>query len=164
MESLIIQFRDNNTAHNDVHVWIEGYSRTADSYYFALDPRMLAGDESADKVRRVLIQLLQRWMEALPQATPLRPAYLPFDFSDEYTGCFQCRPDGEFVEIVPGWSHRDGWSFSPSDAGDYFFGITDFRSDAPAPVRVRTEEFLRRIRESIADAESQLSSTHETSH
>jgi hypothetical protein len=164
MESLIIQFRDNNTAHDDVHVWIEGYSRAADSYYFALDPGMLAGDESADKVRRVLIQLLQGWIEVLTRATPTQPAYLPFDFSDEYTGCFQCRPDGEFLEIVPGWSHREGWSFSPSDPSDYFLGITDFRSDAPTPVRLPREEFFRRIRESIADAESQLSRAHESSH
>jgi hypothetical protein len=159
MESLLIRFRDNDTAHNDLHVWIEGYSRVTDSYYFALDPSMLAGDESAAKVRRVLIQLLQQWIEALAQATPARAVYLPFDFSDEYTGCFQCRPDGDVIGILPGWSGREGWSFTPSDPGDYFFGVTDFRSDAHAPIRLPREEFLRRIRESIADAESQLPRT-----
>lgn len=163
MESLLIHFRDNDTAHDDLHVWIEGYSRPTDSYYFALDPSMLAGDESADKVRRVLVQLLKHWMVALAEATSTRPVYLPFDFSDQYTGCFQCRPDGEFIEIAPGWSGREGWSFAPSDPGDYFFGITDFKSDAPAPIRLPREEFLRRIRESIADAESQLPRTHESS-
>src|SRR5437667_2823768 len=117
MESLLIQFRDNDTAHDDLHVWIEGYSRTTDSYYLALDRGMLAGEESAEKVRRVLVQLLQRWLEALAQTTPARPVYLPFDFSDQYTGCFQCRPDGESIEIVPGWSSREGWSFWPSDPG-----------------------------------------------
>jgi hypothetical protein len=157
MESLLIQFRDNHTAHDDLHVWIEGYSRTTDSYYLALDRAMLADEESADKVRHVLIQLLQRWTEALAQATPTRPVYLPFDFSDEYTGCFQCRPDGEFIEIVPGWSTREGWSVWPSDPGDYFFGITDFKSDALALIRLPREELLRRIGKSIADTESQLS-------
>ena len=156
MESLLIQFRDNDTAHDDLHVWIEGYSRTTDSYYLALDRGMLAGEESAEKVRRVLVQLLQRWLEALAQSTPARPVYLPFDFSDQYTGCFQCRLDGESIEIVPGWSSREGWSVWPSDPGAYFFDITDFRSDAPAPIRLPTEEFLRRIRESIADTESQF--------
>ena len=101
MESLLIQFRDNDTAHDDLHVWIEGYSRTTDSYYLALDRGMLAGEESAEKVRRVLVQLLQRWLEALAQTTAARPVYLPFDFSDQYTGCFQCRLDGESIEIVP---------------------------------------------------------------
>jgi hypothetical protein len=164
MDSLLIQFRNNDTAHDDLHMWIEGYSRTTDSYYLALDGAMLAGDESPDKARRVLIRLLQRWVEALAQATSTRPAYLPFDFSDQYTGCLQCRPDGDFIEIVPGISNREGWGFWPSDPGDYFFGITDFRSDAPAPIRLAREEFLRRIRESIADAESQLSAAHESSH
>jgi len=156
MESLLIQFRDNDTAHDDLHVWIEGYSRTTDSYYLALDRAMLAGEESADKVRRVLVRLLERWLEALAQTTPARPIYLPFDFSDQYTGCFQCRPDGESIEIVPGCSSREGWSFWPSDPGAYFFDITDFRSDAPGPIRLPREEFLRRIRESIADTESQF--------
>jgi ribosomal protein S18 acetylase RimI-like enzyme len=159
--ALLIQFRDNQCGHDDVHVWIEGYYRTTDSYYFALDQAMLAGKESADKVRRVLIRLLDRWMEALAQATPAQMVYLPFDFSDEYTGCFQCRPDGAFVEVTPGWSNRMGWSFAPSDPGDYFFGITDFKSDAPAPIRLPKEEFTRRIRESIADTESQLLATRE---
>lgn len=159
MDSLLIQFRDNDTARDDLHVWIEGYSRTTDSYYLALDDGMIVGKESADKVRRVLVHLLQRWIEALTQATPTRPVYLPFDFSDQYTGCFQCRPDGEFIDIVPGWSSREGWSLLPSDPGDYFFNVTDFKSNAPAPIRLPREEVLRRIRESIADTESQISTT-----
>jgi len=163
MESLLIQFRDNDTGHDDLHVWIEGYSRATDSYYFALDHSMLACDESPDKVRRVLIQLLQYWIEALSKSTPTRPVYLPFDFSDECTGCFQCRPDGEFIEVLPGWSHREGWSFAPSNPGDYFFGVTDFKSDAPAPIRLPREEFTGRLRKSIADAESQLPRAHESS-
>jgi hypothetical protein len=164
MDSLLIQFRDNERRHDDLHMWIEGYLRTMDSYYLALDSALLAGDESADKVRRVLIRLLQRWVEALARATPTRTVYLPFDFSDEYTGCLQCRPYGDFIEIVPGTSNREGWKLWPSDPGDYFFGITDFHHDAQAPVRLPSAEFLRRIQESIADTESQLSTTQESSH
>ena len=156
MDSLLIKFRDNGTAHDDLHLWLEGYSRTADSYYLAIDPSMLPRQESADKVRRVLVRLLQRWMEVLPQATPTKPVYLPFDFSDQYTGCLSCKHADEFVEIVPGISSREGWNVGPSDPDDYFFGITDFRSDAPAPLRLSREELLRRIQESIADTESQL--------
>jgi hypothetical protein len=161
MDSLLIQFRDNGTAHDDLHVWIEGYSRTMDSYYLALDPVMFAGQESADKVRLVLIRLLQRWMETLEQATPTRPVYLPFDFSDQYTGCFECRPDGDSLEIFPGTSSRKGYSVAPSDPSDYFFGITDFRRDAPSPLRLPKVEFLRRIRESVTDTESQIPTNHE---
>src|ERR1044071_2843690 len=164
MDSLLIEFRDNGTAHDDLHRSLDGYARTTDSYYLAIDPSMLPHQESADKVRRVLIRLLQRWTEVLSQATPTQPVYLPFDFSDQYTGCLSCRPDGEFVEIVPGTSSREGWNVGPSDPGDYFFGITDFCPDAPAPVRLSREEFLRRIRESIADTESQLSKSHDSLH
>jgi|GEM_PF-1335329 hypothetical protein len=163
MDSLLIQFRNNDTGHDDVHVSIEGYSRTTDSYYLALDRSLLAAEESADKVRQVLVRLLERWIEALAQATPTRSVYLPFDFSDQYTGCFQCRPDGEFIEVVPGWSNREGWSVCPSDPGDYFFGITDFKNDARGPIRLPRDEFLQRIRESIADTKSQLSGAQESS-
>lgn len=161
VKPLLVQFRDNDTSHDDLHVWVEGYSCATDSYYFALDSSILAGDESADKVRHVLIQLLQRWIEALMQATPTRPVYLPFDFSDQYTGCFQCSLDGDFFEIVSGWSSREGWSLLPSNPGDYFSGVTAFKSYPAAPVRLPKAELLRRIRESITDAESQLSSAHD---
>ena len=70
MDSLLIKFRDNGTAHDDLHLWLEGYARTTDSYYLAINPSMLPRQESADKARRVLIRLLQRWTEVLPQATP----------------------------------------------------------------------------------------------
>jgi hypothetical protein len=156
MDPLLINFRDNDTGHDDLHVWLDGYSLTTDSYYLALDGATLPGEESADKVRRVLIRLLERWLEVLDEATSARPVYLPFDFSDQYTGCFRCRPHGELTEIVPGWSNREGWSFSPSEPGDYFFGITDFQSDAESAIRLPREEFLRRIRESIAHTEAQL--------
>jgi hypothetical protein len=164
MKPPLIQFRDNGSAHDDLHLCLEGYSRTMDSYYLAIDPLMLPNQESSDKVRRVLIMLLERWIEVLLQATPARPAYLPFDFSDQYTGCLSCRPDGDFVEIVPGFSSREGWNVGPSDPGDYFFGITDFRRDTPSPIRMTREEFLSRIRESITETESQLARTKQNSH
>lgn len=156
MGSLLFQFRNNDTAHDDMHVWIEGFSCIADSYYFALEPPVLANDRSPNNVRRILIRLLQLWMDAIAQATPTRMVYLPFDFSDEYTGCFRCRPDGDFIEITPGFSMREGWRVKPRNPGDYFFGVNDFQTDAPAPIRLPTEEFLRRIRESISDTEAQL--------
>jgi hypothetical protein len=156
MDSLLMQFRDNKRFHDDLHLWLEGYSCVADSYYLAFDGELLPGDKSANKVRRVLIRLLGRWSEALAQATSTQPAYLPYDFSDQYTGCFQCRPDGDAIDIVPGSSNREGWSLLPSNPGDYFFGVTDFQRDAPSPIRLTREEFVRRIRESIADAEAQL--------
>jgi hypothetical protein len=156
MESLLIRFHHNGTAHDDLHLCLEGFSRTTDSYYLAIDPGMLAGQESPDKVRLVLIQLLQGWAEALSKATVTQPVYLPFDFSDQYTGCLRCQPTGDMLEITPGISDREGWNVAPSDPGDYFFGICDFRDDGTPPVRLPAAEFLQRIREAIADAESQL--------
>jgi hypothetical protein len=160
MEPLLIQYRDNHTMHDDIHVCFEAFSLTADSYWLAAESDILPRDESADKVRHVLIQLLQNWLNALTQATPARPAYLPFDFSDEYTGCFRCTPDGEFIEVVPGFSQWAGYAVSTSNPGDYFFGITDFKSTS-APIRLPKDEFLGRIQDAIANAESQLSGAHQ---
>lgn len=162
MDPQLIQFRDNGTAHRNLHISLEDYFRLADSYYLAIDSALLPDDETADRVRHVLIRLLQRWTDAVEKATPTQPAYLPFDFSDQYTGCFQCRPDGDTIEIVAGTSLREAWRVVPSDPGDYLFGITDFRPDATSLVRLPKAEFLRQIQESIADAESQLSTNHES--
>lgn len=155
-ELLLIEFRDNSTAHDDLHVWIEGYSRIADSYYFALDRGILGEDESAGKVRQVLIRLLEHWLEALTLATPVRPAYLPYEFADEYSGCFQCRPYGEHIEIAPGFSRREGWSFYPSHPGDYVFAVSDFQKDTPTPITLARADFVKRIQESIEATRFQL--------
>jgi hypothetical protein len=164
MDSLLIQFRDNERRHDDLHMWIEGYSRTMDSYYLAFDSALLAGDESADKVRRVLIRLLQRWGEALAQATPTRTVYLPFDFSDEYTGCSSVPTIRRLHRDCSRHFEPRGLETLAERSRRLLFGITDFHHDALAPVRRPSAEFLRRIQESIADTESQLSTTHESSH
>ena len=158
MNPLLIQYRDNGTAHEDLLVRLREYVRLADSYYLAIDSSCLPDDESANKTRRVLIRLLQCWVNGLGDATPTRPVCLPFDFSDQYTGCFQCRPDGDTFEIVAGTSLREAWRVLPSDPGDYLFSITDFRPDASTLIRLPKSEFMHRVQESIADAESQLSS------
>lgn len=155
-EPPLIDFRDNSTAHDDLHICIEGYSRIADSYYLALDRGLLGEDESVRKVRLVLIRLLEHWIEALTLATPVRPAYLPYEFADEYTGCFQCRPDGEVIQIVPGFSRREGWSFYPSQPGDYVFAVSDFQTDTPTPIILTRANFMKRIQESIEATRFQL--------
>jgi hypothetical protein len=153
---LLLEFRDNRTSHEDIHLCLDGYSRVADSYYLALDSFMDPEDESVDKTRRVFARLLNLWVEALGQATREQPAYLPYDFSDQYTGCLRCRPDGEALEVTAGWSRREGYCVSPSDPGDYFFGLTDFNPDLSSTTRLRREEFLRQLDESIREANLQI--------
>jgi hypothetical protein len=156
MPPLLIEFRDNGTGHEDLHIWLEGYSCTADSYYLAIDPSIQPKEASINKVRRVLISLLEHWLGALRRASPAHPVYLPFDFSDQYTGCFFCKPDGEFFEVVPGTSSREGWNVGPGNPEDYFFSISDFRPDSPEGFRFTSLEFFGRILESIADARIKL--------
>lgn len=152
MNPLLVEFLDNGRGHDDLHIWIEGYSRTMDSYYLALDETIRPSDKSADKVRRVLAELLRRWISAVERSTPSQPAFLPYDFSDECTGCFLCRPLGEFLDLAPGTSDREGWSVSPSDPGDYFFTITDFKPATQDPIRLTRTEFVQRVQRSIAAA------------
>jgi hypothetical protein len=152
---LLLKFRDNRSGHDDIHLWLDGYSRVADSYYLAIDPELDPEDESVDKIRRVLVRLLGQCVKAIDRATREQPAYLPFDFSDQYTGCLRCRPDGEEIEITAGWSRREGWSVSPSEPGDYFFEVTDFSPDSSSTIRLRRDAFLARLDESIRDTELQ---------
>jgi len=156
MNPLLIEFRDLGTGHDDLLLWLEGYSRLADSYYLAIDPAMLPKQESPNKSRLVLSLLLEKWQEAIQQAKQLQSVFLPYDFSDEYTGCLSCKVDGELIEIIPGFSNREGWNVGPSNPNDYFFSITDFRPDLPKPIKLTKAEFLKRIQESIACAKSQL--------
>lgn len=148
----LIQFVDNGTGHDDLHLSLGDYRRTADTYYLALDHHVET-DESPAKIRRTLIRLLQAWTKALEKAGDSF-VYLPYDLSDEYSGCLRCRIREGKVEILPGFSNREGWTFSPSDPDDYFINAPNFKPDMPAPICLASTEFLDQINAAIANASS----------
>ena len=128
---LSFQFKDNNSLHEDIVLYVGKQSWTCDSYYFALDRQLLPDQEDADKVRIVLKRLLEQWLKAVEQIPDGGIVYLPYDFSDQYIGWLQCKRFGDQIDILRGWSRVGGWSVPPSSVGEYMNEVSGFMPTDP---------------------------------
>ncbi len=145
---LSLEFEDNGTAHDDLVLRLAGHWWTCDSYYLALDRELLPEREDAEKVHAVLRRLLGQWLSAVEDVRDGGTAYLPYDFSDQYTGWLRCQVSGAMVDVCRGWAEVEGWSFCPSAVGEYLTHLPGFRPDGPA-VRVPLGELIEAIRGSM---------------
>lgn len=128
---LHLAFVDNETLHADIILNFAGRQWLCDSYYFALDRHLLPECEDAAKIGMALRRLLEQWHAALKKTRVAEAVFLPYDFSDQYTGWLRCtRTDDGFV-IVRGWSGVEGWSLSPSNIGNLLYRLESFHADGP---------------------------------
>ncbi len=146
---LSLTFNDNGTLHGDILLRFAGQEWICDAYYFALDRALLPDAEDDTKIRAVLSCLLAQWLETIQSLKVDQVAYLPYDFSDQYTGWLRCtRTQSGFV-VVRGWSGVEGWSFFASAVGTLLLQLPDFRADGPS-LEIGTAELVAAIRESAS--------------
>lgn len=145
---LWLRFEDNGTAHGDIVLRLGGERWVSDSYYLALDQELLPEREDADKVRAVLRRLLEQWCTAIERLPDGGTAYLPYDFSDQYTGWLSCERSGDLMAVSRGWAEMEGWSFFPSAADNLLDRPRGFRVDGPT-VRTSVSELVEAIRGSF---------------
>ena len=144
MDKPILKYVYNGRGHEDLILSLPNYERVADTYYFALDSGIRAGDESFEKVRTIIASLLAQWNNAVSSRESV--VFLPYDFSDEYTGCLRVLIEDKVVHVTPGFSKREGWSFSPSDISGYVHSVSDFRTDGPS-ISFSREGWIDRVME-----------------
>ena len=101
--------------HEDLHIYIpelgiDGYS---DTYYFADDNGILPEEVSEVKVKIILRNLLNEWERAINNLSEGTVAFLPFDFSDEYTGALKVKRQDNQLILRYSWS-RVYFSMYPS--------------------------------------------------
>ena len=105
---------------------------------------MLPDREDASKVREVLRRLIEQWCIAVASLSDGEACYLPYDFSDEYTGWLRCNADGPTLTIQPGWAKVNGYSILPSDVGELLRQVPGFCADGQE-VAIAREDFLRSV-------------------
>src|SRR5688500_6083286 len=142
---LSLEFKDNDTAHDDRILRFAGQSWVCDSYYLALDRELLPDREDADKDRAVLRRLLEQWRSAVENVPDGGRVYLPYDFSDQYTGWLRCQRSGSVMDVCRGWAEVEGWSFFPSAVGEYLTDLHGFRPDGPS-VHAPVAEVVQAVR------------------
>ena len=142
--ALSLRFEDNGRFHDDLVLQLGDQHWRCDSYYLLIDGGMLADQEDAAKVRDVLRRLLEQWHACVASLGDGETCYLPYDFSDQYTGWLRCEAAGPDLKLQRGWAEVEGYSFFPSDVGTLLRNLVGFRADGPEVVMSR-REFLRAI-------------------
>jgi hypothetical protein len=155
MAALSLSFEDNGRAHNDLVLRLDGFERRGDSYYLALDQHVLPEEEDAEKVRLVLVRLLEQWRDEITSLKAGEVTYLPFAFYDEGTEWLQVLAVGDdAVELLPVWWGIEGWSLSPSSLSDSRERIARLSPNLREPPlqRMSRREMLDEIQASIVAA------------
>src|SRR5215217_1727649 len=98
-----LRFEDNGRSHDDLVLRIGDAEWRCDSYYLLLDQGMLPDQEDAEKVRRVLVRLIEQWRDAVGALADGEACFLPYDFSDQYTGWLHCEAAGPDLKVQRGW-------------------------------------------------------------
>ncbi|QPH55198.1 hypothetical protein [Pontivivens ytuae] len=127
----------------------------ADTYYFALaiEKRGVALNERA--VRKGVVALLNYWIAKVSSCEDGEVIYLPFDFSDQYTGCFQVTGMGSNLRLSYGFSLLEGYRVNPLDPGDYYKKVRDFKTTSDRYIDLSHEEFLGALRVAVAKIEAE---------
>lgn len=146
---MLIEFRDNNSLHNDLFLHFGDQVIECDSYYFALDQNIKPEKEDADKIKTVIKELLNQWKLYVSRLKSDEVIYLPFDFSDEYTGCLRCESQNDYVLLTVGYLQFEGWLFCPSDISTYVKSNKLFIKSKDSNAKLRKSEFLSQIKQSI---------------
>lgn len=142
-DRVCLRFEDSGGFHDDLVLELGDRQWRCDSYYLMLDP-MFPEREDASKVRAVLQRLLQQWCAAVTGLFEGDVCYLPYDFSDEYTGWLRCGVQGPMLKVQRGWADVHGYSFSPSEVGELLRNVPGFRPDGDGVV-IERDLFVRLI-------------------
>jgi len=113
--------------HNDLVLTFGSTVKVTDSYYIYLDTHLEG--EGLERVRAGLRLLLAQWLEAIRECRGEKAAYLPYDFSDQYTGWVGCSAEGEALVLTLGSADVEGFAIYPSDISAWAHSLASFRPD-----------------------------------
>ena len=146
--ALSIHYQGNGSFHKDIVLSLGERVYVVDSYWLSEDQVVMPNRDDSEKVRAVLVRLIEQWLDAIERVPDNGTVYLPFDFSDEYTACLSCHRRAEGVVVTPCWS-KSAWRYTPSALGDLSQCPADLETDGPA-ARFVLESLLSDIRASLA--------------
>ncbi len=153
---------DNYQGHNDLLLKSDvlALEELADTYYFIIDRHFRPDEETIEKVIMLLIGLLQFWINEIENIGEKKTSYLPFDFSDQYLGCFRIvGSKHNEIDIDYGSTTKyQGWGITISKIDQVKFNILqdEYQRDTET-VKVAKTEIIENIRASISNLQSKLS-------
>jgi len=143
VDRISLAFEDNGRLHGDLVLQIGGENWRCDSYFLWCENPQSDADH-VPIVQSVLAALIGQWVNAIRTMVPESSCYLPYDFSDQSTGWLRCTLHGSNVRVQRGWSAIEGWSFAPSNVGEFLGSVPDFKANGPTFI-ISREAMLRSL-------------------
>ena len=158
IEVIDIELKEGGDCHGDLILyiktndWKKNWKIIVDSYYLALDGFYDPDNKTSDKIEVVLKQLLNNWILLVKEVKAGHNCYLPFDFSDQYTGWIKVfKESNEDLKLSYGYATLEGHRIHPSKLdhyryiGDYeFIDLIEYET-----LEIKQGEFIKSIEKII---------------
>lgn len=145
---ILINYSDNGTGHEDLILEINQINLrvVADTYYFRIIDDFEPSTDDDSRIKHAVAALLGYWMKKLAALNISEYCYLPFDFSDQYTGCLKVvKVQENAFRISYGYSLLvEGWNVDPLDPDDYTERVTDFQATTEE-IEIQSNAFVGMI-------------------
>ena len=153
---LQVSITPSQGGHRDLRLEIPslGVDVCADTYYFAVALENLHETIDEADVRRGIVGLLDYWLKMISTCGSDEVIYLPFDFSDQYTGRLQVTGVGENFCLSYGYSLIEGWRVNPLEPGNYCRQVSDFKAGKGCTLELARQELSDAVESAIAVVET----------
>lgn len=130
MLKIIFDFQ-NERRHKDLSLIFDELElvEMADSYYLSIDQEFMINSASGDKIILILGKMIKWWIKQVLELCVNEIAFLPFDLSDQYIGCFRVlQINNTDVSICYGFTTRiTGYNITPSNMANLILLDEDFK-------------------------------------
>jgi hypothetical protein len=105
-----------------------GLEKKADTYYLSIEQNTVGDRAISNALWPNIEKLLTGWIFQVTTLEVQQASYLPFDFSDEYIGCLECKwISAKEVAVRYGYTKEHfGHSVSPSKSKDFKLSAGSF--------------------------------------
>lgn len=108
----------NSSSHGDLSIVFDELElvEIVDSYYLSIDQYFLPDNIDDDRIGLILKRLIEWWSSQVLKLSDNEMTYLPWDFSDQYLGCFRVKQiNKNLLSIGYGFTTSvTGYSITPS--------------------------------------------------
>lgn len=122
----------------------------ADTYYFAMDNKVLPNDSSMYKIGKTIQSLIKGWIFIINELKKNQVCYLPFDFSDQYLGCLKIvKDENDKMEMSYGYTEKiAGYGLNPSEPHLLHSFEPDYVSTSSA-YKIEGDELISKLEQAI---------------
>jgi hypothetical protein len=115
-----------------------------------LDNSIADSDDEEEKVFAVLTSLFKQWKLKIERLEYGGICFLPFDFSDQYIGCFRFKNNEDAMVLNYGFTEKiTGYMIYPSKLDQFEIDESDYRATSES-FSIERDKFLASLEKCIS--------------